>query len=207
MMRFLRFTAIAVAVFAVLESARAAPFELRLGLSAIAGLDRPLRGGGAELEAGFRDDPFLPGLGIGLTGDTSLGGWLLEMAGSVGLGPGLHIRGGAVLPLGGLAADLGDGRSLALEVPPPPSFFGLDARLGVLELGESRVGEARLRLETRLRFDWFVWYPGPAKDGGTTVGWLREDALAAFSLGFRLGIGAAIAWAPWLPERAAAQEP
>ncbi|MEI6873658.1 MAG: hypothetical protein WCL50_00855 [Spirochaetota bacterium] len=166
--------------------------ELRAGMVPFAGLDRILRGGCVEGSLGFRDSAFLPSATARLAYDKALGSWMLEGLLSLGLGPGLEIHGGLVLPLSVPHAETGGGQSLDLATMEPPVFFGLDAQLGTLSLGEGA-----FRLEVRALCDYRVWRLAIAREEGAPRPFRNGDTLAAFSLGFTAGISLRLGWLPF----------
>jgi hypothetical protein len=163
--------------------------ELSLGICPDLGLDRLLRGGELSLDLGFREFFPLPAIGLRLTGDSSLATFVAEARVGLRLAPTIALWVGGLLPLGPAVADLGTGRSLLLEPVDPPASFGLDAWLAEVPLPATGFRVAAI---ATLAFEaWRVLGSLPAQRSAVST-----DSLSAFSLGFKLGLGARLLWTP-----------
>jgi len=175
--------------------------ELSLGASGLLGLEAPLRALRLEFGLGLGDGLFLPALRLGLEGDAGLAAFLLEGSLALSLGPGLELRLRETLPLARPRLGMGGGRSLLLTAPGLPALpngLGLTARLGELELPLPGLG-----LELLASFDFQSWMPERALSLGAPTAFRRGDALAAYSAGFKAGLGLRLVLRPFAGRRRA----
>jgi hypothetical protein len=107
---------------------------VELGIGPIIGLDAPLRGASAGLMVGMGWGPVEAGLRAGAAYDRALGSASLRLDLELGLGGGLRIVAGGIVPLSPAVLEPG-GAALPLRAASWPSRFGLSARLAELPRG------------------------------------------------------------------------
>jgi hypothetical protein len=118
-----------------LEAAPERPrFLAELGIGPIIGLDAPLRGASAGLLVGMGWGPVEAGLRAGAAYDRLLGSASLRLDLELGLGGGMRIVAGGIVPLSPAVLEP-EGAALPLEAAAWPSRFGLSARMAELPRG------------------------------------------------------------------------
>jgi hypothetical protein len=109
-------------------------FSAEISAGPMIGLDTPLRGGTAGLMVGLAWGPVEAGLRASAAVDRTLGSASARLDLELGLGGGMRIVVGGIVPISAPTLDP-EGAALRLETAPWPCRFGLSARIAELPRG------------------------------------------------------------------------
>jgi hypothetical protein len=156
-----------------------------LGCGPLIGIDSPLRGASAGLLVGLGWGPLEAGLRAGAAFDRSLGSASVRLDLELGLGGGMRVVVGGLVPLAPPVLEP-EGAAIALEAPGWPCRFGLSA-----EIAELPFGHAGSRVAA---FAEIVYCAYRVSDGSAAEAASALSGAAAFAACVEVSATISIAW-------------